>query len=104
MKKLYVCQIIDHVSETVVSTFTAPTPAYFDRQMESFFKDCEKKHIPVTDFEGFVIANVDICETYSEAEALLQEGELYTYIGRNFLDLVRSQEAKEVENEVPSDV
>lgn len=104
MKKLYVCQVLDKVSESIISTFTVPTSVCFDRQMETFFKDCEKKGIPVEDFEGFIVACVDVCETYSEAEDLLQEGELYTYVGKNFLDLVRSQEAKEVENEVPSDV
>lgn len=103
MKKLYVCQVIDSVSETVVSTFTAPTPKYFVRQMEAFFKDCEKKGIPVADFEGFIVATVDICETFDEAVDLLAEDEVFSYIGSNYLDLKKS-ELKEVSNEVPSDV
>lgn len=86
MKKLYVCQVIDGVSETIVSTFTAPTPKYFDRQMEAFFKDCEKKSIPVSDFVGFIVATVDVCETFDDAAALFDTGELYVYKGVTYLN------------------
>lgn len=100
MKKLYVCQIIDSVSETVVSTFTAPTPAYFVRQMEAFMKDCEKKSIPVADFEGFIVSSLEICETFNEAVDLLGEKEVVSYTGSNYLD----SKKKDVVDEVPSNV
>lgn len=92
MKKLYVCQVIDHVSETVVSTFTAPTQKYFERQMEAFFKDCEKKGIPVVDFEGFIVACVDVCESFNDAVTFLGDNEVYSYIGSNYMDLKNAGE------------
>ena len=94
MKKLYVCQVVDHASETVISTFNAPTPKYFDRQMEAFFNDCESKKIPVTDFEGFIVAIVDVCESYADVQSFITD-EVYTYIGRNYLDLKKAPETKE---------
>lgn len=103
MKNLYVCQIVDSVSETVVSTFTAPTPRYFDRQMDAFFKDCEKKSIPVADFEGFIVATIEVCETFNDATTLLEEGELYVYPGATYLDSA-SNETGKVVDEVPSNV
>lgn len=92
MKKLYVCQVVDHASETVISTFNAPTPKYFERQMEAFFKDCNSKKIPVTDFEGFIVASVDVCESYADVEAFLGDNEVYSYIGQNYLDLKNASE------------
>ncbi|AXH76334.1 MAG: hypothetical protein [Microviridae sp.] len=94
MKKLYVCQIIDHVSETVVSTFTVPTHKYFDRQMEAFFKDCEKKGIPVVDFEGFVIACVNVCETFVDAVSVLDGKDVYRYSGSTYIDLDKAGEVE----------
>lgn len=91
MKKLYVCQVVDSVSETVVSTFTAPTPKYFDRQMEAFFKDCEKKSIPVSDFEGFIVATVDVCETFEDATFLLENEEPYVYHGATYFNAARNE-------------
>lgn len=94
MKKLYVCQVVDSVSESVVSTFTAPTPRYFDRQMEAFFKDCEKKGIPVADFEGFIVATVEVCETFDDAAALLKNEELYVYHGATYLNAASNETGK----------
>ena len=103
MKKLYVCQVLDKVSESIISTFTVPTSVCFDRQMETFFKDCEKKGIPVEDFEGFIVACVDVCETYSEAQERLGTGELASFSGRFYLDLKES-DLLETKDEVPSNV
>lgn len=103
MKKLYVCQVVDKVSESIISTFTAPSTVYFDRQMETFFKDCEKKGVPVDDFDGFIIACVDICETYSEATELLESKELVSFSGSFYLDLKKSN-LVETKDEVPSNV
>lgn len=97
MKKLYICQVVDSVSETVVSTFTAPTPKYFDRQMEAFFNDCKKKSIPVADFEGFIVAAVEVCETFDDATSLLEEGELYVYHGATYLDSACNETGQEKE-------
>lgn len=96
MKKLYVCQVVDRTSESIISTFTAPTPKYFDRQMETFFEDCKKKSIPVGDFVGMVVASVDVCETFDDAMSIIDE--TYHYEGTTFVN------PKEIDDEVPSNV
>lgn len=90
MKKLYVCQVVDKASESIISTFTAPTPKFFDRQMDKFFEDCKKKSIPVEDFVGVVICSVDVCETYEEALDKLEDS--YSYPGSDFLNLKEADE------------
>lgn len=96
MKKLYVCQVVDKTSESIISTFTAPTPKYFDRQMEAFFEDCKKKFIPVEDFVGMIVAVVDVCETFDDAMSIIDE--TYHYEGTTFVN------PKEIDDEVSCDV
>lgn len=67
MKTLLVCQLVDHASETVVSTFTAPTKAIMQRNFNSFLDDCKAKGIPVEPFVCFIAGVVKVCETYDEA-------------------------------------
>lgn len=87
MKKLFICQIVDYVSETIVSTFTAPTGKYFERQMEAFFTDCRKKGIPVADFVGFIVASVDVCESFNDAVAFLDDNDADIYRATDCTDL-----------------
>lgn len=66
MKNIYVCQIVDNLSESVTHTFLAAGHAHAVSQFCSFLKSLPAKSVDPYDFTLYVCGSVEICESFKD--------------------------------------
>ena len=66
MKTLYIAQIMDSLSESIIATFTGANHKMIKSQFDSFISDCKKKGIGFDTFTAVVVNSCSVPETYSE--------------------------------------
>lgn len=76
MKEVFVYQILDEISEGVISTFIGPNDIFARRQFDKFLNDDKLKNsIDPSDFFLVRCGSVDICGSFSDYE--LHEADIY---------------------------
>ena len=66
MRTLYIAQIMDSLSESIVATFTGANHKMVKSQFNGFLQDCKKKGIDLDTFTAVIVNNCNVPETYAE--------------------------------------